>query len=152
MKNQNVLQINLISRLARQGGLWLIPLTFAVVSLTLSPNAQAICTEYCSLGNTVDGHNAFLLGSNSAIGNTAIGESALHSNTTGIYNTATGFFALQNNTTGYDNTAIGRFALRSNTIGYENTSIGEGALDSNTTGIYNMATGSNALAGNTTGQ
>src|SRR6266446_3601411 len=148
MKNQNVLQINLISRLARQGGLWLIPLTFAVVSLTLSPNAQAICTEYCSLGNTVDGHNAFLLGSNSAIGNTAIGESALHSNTTGIYNTATGFFALPGNTTGQYNTASGSYALWYNTTGNYNTATGAEALlgtFAQSSGSYYTANGYQAL-------
>jgi hypothetical protein len=54
-------------------------------------------------------------------GNTAEGEDALFSLTTGVRNTATGFDALFNNTTGYNNTAVGFEALQSNTTGWGNT-------------------------------
>ncbi len=59
--------------------------------------------------------------------NTAIGVSALSSNTTGRLNTATGLGALSSNTTGLRNTATGYYALASNTTGSGNTAIGFGA-------------------------
>ena len=83
--------------------------------------------------------------------NTAIGNGALNSNTTGNGNTATGYFALYSNTTGNYNTATGRSALYSNTTGIWNTANGYQALYSNTTGNYNVATGGGALYFNTTG-
>ena len=83
--------------------------------------------------------------------NSAIGDGALQSNTTGSYNTANGVNALQSNTTGYSNNASGFQALYSNTTGYNNTANGLNALYSNTTGYYNTANGVNALYSNTTG-
>jgi hypothetical protein len=83
--------------------------------------------------------------------NTASGNYALASNTTGAYNTATGLGALKANTTGDDNTASGFHALYSNTIGYFNTASGNYALASNTEGNFNMASGGDALVSNTTG-
>jgi hypothetical protein len=83
--------------------------------------------------------------------NTAEGESALFSLTTGTNNTAVGFVALFSNTTGSTNTATGSFALGSNTTGSDNTADGFGALLRNTTGFGNAATGSRALFANTTG-
>ena len=84
--------------------------------------------------------------------NTAIGTSALYSNTTGYSNTASGADALPSNTTGYSNTASGAFALRDNSTGYQNTASGMGALFSNTTGYKNTAIGytANVSAGNLT--
>ena len=81
--------------------------------------------------------------------NTAIGYSALFSNTTGNYNTAIGYSALFNNTTGQNNTAIGNSALFKNTSGNENIEIGNSALFNNTTGICNTAIGKNAGSNNT---
>src|SRR5882757_6819227 len=72
-------------------------------------------------------------------GNTAEGDDALFSNTTGSANTASGDNALQNNTTGSDNTANGFFALSSNTTGVSNTATGVGTLQSNLTGSDNTA-------------
>ena len=83
--------------------------------------------------------------------NSAIGDGALQSNTTGYYNLANGVNALYSNTTGYSNTANGFQALYSNTTGYQNTANGVNALLSNTTGFDNTANGVNALYSNTTG-
>ncbi len=83
-------------------------------------------------------------------GNTAEGQNALFSLTSGTYNTAVGFFSLRSNTSGNFNTAIGTGTLLLNT-GDENTAIGAAALLSNTTGNYNTATGSQALLSNATG-
>jgi hypothetical protein len=88
---------------------------------------------------------------NTGARNTAIGASALQSNTTGVYNTATGAFALNNNTTGFQNDAHGYGALAHNTTGILNTAMGVGALESNTTGEQNAAFGAEALQNNTTG-
>ena len=83
--------------------------------------------------------------------NTATGDSALYSNTTGNQNTATGNAALVLNTTGDQNTAHGAFALSSNSSGGGNTAHGVVALSNNTTGSNNTATGYNALLHNNTG-
>src|SRR5206468_5760537 len=82
-------------------------------------------------------------------GNTAEGQAALFSLTTGTGNTATGFKTLFRNTTGFSNTANGANALFSNTTGEGNTAIGQGALSINTTGVANVAVGAGALAANT---
>jgi hypothetical protein len=83
-------------------------------------------------------------------GNTAEGQNALLSLTTGGFNTAVGFFSLFANTTGFYNTAVGAGALDLNT-GDSNTATGAGALLLNTTGTVNTANGVDALAFNTTG-
>jgi hypothetical protein len=83
-------------------------------------------------------------------GNTAEGQAALLSLTTGGYNTAVGFFSLRSNSTGPFNTAIGAGALLANTAD-NNTATGAGALLSNTTGNQNTANGAFALFSNTTG-
>ncbi|HRI20489.1 MAG TPA: tail fiber domain-containing protein, partial [Panacibacter sp.] len=90
-------------------------------------------------------------GGGAVVFNTAIGASALLSNTSGTSNSAVGFNTLRNNTTGYYNTASGSGAMASNTTGYFNTAHGAASLFSNTTGIYNSATGYLALYSNTTG-
>jgi len=90
-------------------------------------------------------------GSNIA-SNTAIGETALYSNTTGTTNTAIGGSALYTNTTGFNNTAISSGSLASNTTGRYNTGVGVLALYGNTTGDNNTALGSQALNNNTTGE
>ena len=73
--------------------------------------------------------------------NTAEGDNALNSLTTGQANTAVGFQALFENTTGNYNTAAGYGALLSNTTGAQNTAFGVSALSNNTTGINNTANG-----------
>jgi hypothetical protein len=83
-------------------------------------------------------------------GNTAEGQNALFSLTTGGFNTAVGFLSLRSNTTGQLNTGIGAGALLANT-GDSNTATGAGALLSNTVGEENTATGAFALFSNTSG-
>ena len=87
--------------------------------------------------------------------NTAEGEDALFSLTTGSDNTAMGFQALYSHTSGSEfgggNTAVGSSALFTNTTGFGNTALGASALLNNTS-IYNTATGANALLNNIYGQ
>ena len=107
-------------------------------------------------------------------GNTALGRSALASNTFGTqstafgtaalrnhqglafgppdfqvasYNTAVGYKALFSDVTGYMNTAVGANALRDNT-GRFNTALGTGALLENADGQRNVAVGVLALRDN----
>jgi hypothetical protein len=84
--------------------------------------------------------------------NTAVGDLALRSNTTGSSNTASGYGALRRNTTGFSNSATGNGALSFNTTGVRNTATGGSALRSNTSGFFNTASGYGALDSNTTGQ
>jgi hypothetical protein len=83
-------------------------------------------------------------------GNTAEGQAALFSLTTGGFNTAIGWLSLRSNTEGNFNTAIGAGTLFANTA-FENTATGAGALLSNTTGSQNIASGAFALFSNSTG-
>jgi hypothetical protein len=84
-------------------------------------------------------------------GNTAEGQNALLSLTTGTYNTAVGLFSLLSNDIGGFNTAVGAGALLVNTDA-ANTATGAAALFSNTTGgAGNTANGAFALFNNTTG-
>ena len=89
--------------------------------------------------------------------NTAEGQSALLSLSTGGFNTALGFLSLESNTEGNLNTAVGAGALLANVgnqntgDGTQNTAIGAGALLANTTGTENTANGAFALFTNTTG-
>jgi hypothetical protein len=99
-------------------------------------------------GNTAEGQNA-LQSLTSGINNTALGFQALYDDTTGSNNAATGLRALYSNTTGVNNTATGSQALLNNTTGGQNTANGYVALSSNTSGVSNTATGSGALHSNT---
>jgi hypothetical protein len=98
-------------------------------------------------------------------GNTAEGQAALFSLTTGGFNTAVGFLSLRSDvtasfntsvgagtlalTTGGQNTAVGAAALLLNTAGESNTAVGVTALLNNTDGSGNSAFGWGALAANT---
>jgi trimeric autotransporter adhesin len=101
-------------------------------------------------GNTAEGNNA-LLSLTTGIDNVAVGFSALHENTTGSSNTAVGQGALFSNTTATGNTALGASALSENTTGSDNTATGLFALFGNGTGSQNTASGVNALEFNTGG-
>jgi hypothetical protein len=83
-------------------------------------------------------------------GNTAEGQNALLSRTTGGFNTAIGFLSLRSDTTNSFNTAVGAGALLANTAD-ENTATGAGALFSANTSGGNTADGAFALFSNTGG-
>ncbi len=83
-------------------------------------------------------------------GNTAEGQNALFSVTTGAYNTAVGLYALLSNQEGQFNTGVGAGTLLANT-GQQNTATGAGALVANTSGVKNTANGTFALFGNIDG-
>ena len=100
--------------------------------------------------NTAIGYTA-LTSNTSGANNTAIGLAALYSNTSGFNNSATGADALYGNTTGHDNTATGSFSLFVNTTGSANTADGRSALSSNTTGFDNVAIGYQSLMNNSNG-
>src|SRR5438132_13765155 len=123
----------------------LIPL--ALACFALSPPAQAVTPApdggYPG-GNTAEGDNA-LQSLTSGVSNTAVGFDALFSNTTGNNNSANGIAAQGSNTTGSNNTADGFGAMLRNTTGAGNTALGFGALFANTTGFENAATGLQAL-------
>ena len=82
--------------------------------------------------------------------NTAEGQNALFSLTTGSANTAVGWFSLKSDTDGSSNTAVGAGTLLFNTA-RENTAFGAAALLFNTTGVANTAVGAAALLNNTDG-
>jgi len=83
--------------------------------------------------------------------NTAYGNGALVSLTSGVWNSGFGFEALNHDTAGKNNTAIGLRSLFSDTSGSYNTANGVYALYGNTTGFFNTAAGAFALANNTKG-
>jgi hypothetical protein len=83
-------------------------------------------------------------------GNTAEGQNALFSLTTGGYNTGNGWNSLHALSSGSFNTAFGAATLFSNT-GANNTATGAAALFSNTTESNNTANGTFTLLSNTEG-
>jgi hypothetical protein len=84
-------------------------------------------------------------------GNTAVGSSALHDNTTGYSNVGIGFDCLYGNTTGHSNVAIGVNALVANTTGVLNVAVGDTAMQAHTSGGGNVAIGPGAFSVATTG-
>lgn len=123
---------------------------FAFACLALSPIARAVSPPpdggYPG-GNTAEGQNA-LLSLTSGTYNTASGFLSLGSNAAGNFNTGVGAGTLFANTA-EENTATGAAALFSNTSGVQNTANGAFALFTNTTGSFNTATGFQALFNNT---
>ncbi len=83
-------------------------------------------------------------------GNTAEGQNALLSLTSGQYNTGIGIFSVLSLSDGNFCTGIGAGTLLANTAD-QNTATGAGALFSNTTGEENTANGTFALFSNTEG-
>ena len=127
-------------------------ITLALLCFGLLPGVQAVVPPpdggYPNF-NTAEGQKAlFSLTTGSA--NTAVGWFSLFSDTEGSFNTATGAGALLFNTADR-NTATGAAALLSNTIGSGNTANGVVALLNNTEGNGNTANGHGALYFNTTG-
>ena len=132
-------------------GFRLIPLLLACFAFSTAARAVVPAPDGGYPGsNTAEGENA-LFSLTSGTFNTAIGNNALFTNSTGSQNTATGAGALELNTTGSNNTADGFVALFSNTTGSNNTASGDAALLHNTTGNDNTAIGFTALESNTTG-
>jgi len=105
--------------------------------------------------NSAEGQNA-LFSLTTGVANSAVGWYSLSSHTDGSYNTALGAGTLLFNTgdqstfEGVDNTAVGAAALLFNTTGTDNTATGTAAL-LNSNGSNNTATGAFALYSNTTG-
>jgi hypothetical protein len=142
-------QLTPLRRTRKFSGL-LITLLFACFAL--SQRAQGVVPPpdggYTG-GNTAEGQNALLSLTTGGF-NTGIGILSLRSNTTGSFNTAVGAGTLLANT-GDGNTAVGTAALLSDTTGFFNTASGSSALLSNTIGFQNTANGIAALFSNTTG-
>ena len=132
-----------------QCGFVLIPLALACFGL--SPTAKAVLPPPPPDGgylgaNTAEGNGA-LFSLTSGTNNTAVGANALHDNTNGSFNVAVGSSALANNITGFQNMAIGAEALANNITGNFNMAIGFRALNMNTGG-RNSAVGAAALRNN----
>ncbi len=127
-------------------------IALALLCLGLLPRAQAVVPPpeggYPG-GNTAEGQNALLSLTTGGF-NTANGWLSLRAVTTGSFNTAVGAGTLLANT-GDENTATGTAGLLSNTTGIQNTANGAFALFSNTEGSFNTATGDQALLHNITG-
>ncbi len=125
----------------------------AFASFALSPTARAVDPPpdggYPG-GNTAEGDDA-LFSLTTGEMDTAIGFQALYSNTDGFGNNAIGFQALYSDTSGHGNTANGFQALYSNTDGVDNTANGYRTLFRNVTGTNNAAYGPYALYSNTDG-
>ena len=130
----------------------LVNVAFTVACFAISPIAQAVVPApdggYPG-GNTAEGQKALFSLTTGAF-NAAIGYFSLFANTTGSFNTAVGAGALDLNT-GDNNTATGAAALLLNTTGTDNTANGVDALAFNNTGSQNTANGAFALFSNTTG-
>jgi hypothetical protein len=132
----------------------------ALLCFGLLPGAQAVVPPpdggYPNF-NTAEGQKA-LFSLTTGQWNTALGAFTLWKNTDGSFNTAVGTAALlfnignQSAGVGIENTAVGAAALLLNTTGSENTAVGVDALLNNTEGDFNTATGAFALSGNSTGE
>jgi hypothetical protein len=130
----------------------LLLITFLIVCFALSPKVQAVNPPpdggYPE-GNTAEGQAA-LFSLTTGVANTAVGWLSLNTLDTGKLNTAIGAGTLIGNTAD-QNTATGAGALFNNGIGGNNTAIAIAALSSNTTGSNNVALGSGAGASATPG-
>ena len=119
-----------------------------------SKNAPSAPTTPLPGLNTADGDHA-LFSITTGVANTAIGYYSLFSNTDGRFNTAVGaatlVFNVGDQTTGTENTAVGTAALLLNSTGASNTAVGSFTLETNNTGSNNTAVGRQAMLSNTNG-
>ena len=99
---------------------------------------------------TAFGYNAGV--STTGVANTAVGTTALYTNSTGAYNTAMGYEALYTNSSASYSTAIGWTAMKFTSTGGRCTAVGRQALLNNTTATSNSAFGLDALKDNTVGE
>jgi len=121
----------------------------ALVCFSLLLRAQAAPDLALPGFNTADGDHA-LFSVTTGIANSAFGWYALFVDTDGSYNTAVGAGALDLNN-GTENTAVGVAALLLNSTGSDNNAFGSTALEFNTTGTFNNAHGRGALFSNVDG-
>jgi hypothetical protein len=125
--------------------------TFTLVCFALAQNAQAVSPPPdggYSGNNTAEGQDA-LLSLTTGVNNTAVGWFSLKSNRRGQLNTAVGAGTLFSTVAASRNTAVGGAALFSDSSGEGNTAVGALALFHNTAGAFNTAIGDNALFSNT---
>ena len=150
LKTTNVVLKNLTRPAIAGRGFLLLTLALTCLALSSSVFAVSPAPDGGYAGdNTAEGDFA-LQSLTSGATNTAVGHAALYSDTIGSGNTVTGYQALFSNISGGANTAIGFEALYNDTAD-ANTAIGIYALTRNTSGTSNTATGGSALASNKTG-
>jgi hypothetical protein len=132
----------------------LLPILLTLLSLPLAGHKSQAVSPPPDGGypgnNTAEGQDA-LLSLTTGVNNTAVGWFSLKSNRNGQFNTAVGAGTLVSMGHASRNTAVGGAALFSDTSGEDNTAVGALALWSNTTGDLNTAIGDNALLSNTVG-
>jgi len=132
----------------------LLPILLTLLSLPLAGHKSQAVSPPPDGGypgnNTAEGQNA-LLSLTTGINNTAVGWFSLQSNRSGQLNTAAGAGTLFSMLGASRNTAVGGAALFSDTNGEDNTAVGALALWSNNHGNLNTAIGDNALFSNTVG-
>jgi len=132
----------------------LLPILLTLLSLPLAAHKSQALSPPPDGGypgnNTAEGQNA-LLSLTTGVNNTAVGWFSLKSNRNGQLNTAVGAGTLFSTVHASRNTAIGGAALFSNTAGGQNTAVGALALFHNTNADLNTAIGDSALVSNTVG-
>ena len=132
----------------------LLPILLTLLSLPLAGHKSHAVNPPPDGGypgnNTAEGQNA-LLSLTTGVNNTAVGWFSLKSDRNGQLNTAVGAATLFSTVQASRNTAIGGAALFSNTAGGQNTAVGALALFHNTNADLNTAIGDSALVSNTVG-
>ena len=130
-----------------------VAVAFGLISFVLLPALRAVVPApdggYPGT-NTAEGENA-LFSLTSGTRNTALGFNTLFNDRNGSGNTATGVQSLLSNTSGGGNTATGDAALWSNLTGNNNTASGLEVMFLNTAGGFNTASGYQALFFNSAG-
>jgi hypothetical protein len=136
-----------------------ILVVFALAGFALCPTMEAVVPPpdggYPNF-NTAEGQHA-LFSLTTGVANTAVGWFSLNSNTDGSFNTGVGAGTLlfnigdQSTGEGTQNTALGADALLFNTAGQLNTAVGVAALLNNSEGDLNTAVGVSALSSNSDG-
>ncbi len=117
----------------------------AVGAMALYSNQPS--SESDGIENTAVGYSA-LTSNTTGSKNSSFGTYSMNSNINGDNNTAGGYRSLSNNYNGFQNTAYGAQALASNYQGFNNCGTGFSALTTNYNGSYNTATGVSALFAN----